>query len=87
VRTEHDGKFKLIVQDSGVGVDPEFVPRLFERFSRCQSSRRKQLSGAGLGLAIARSFARKLGGDLFYEPAQPHGASFALVLPADVVAN
>jgi signal transduction histidine kinase len=86
VRAEHDGKFKLIVQDSGGGVDPDFVPRLFERFSRSHSSGAKQLGGAGLGLAIARSFARKLGGDLLYEPARPHGACFALVLPADIVA-
>jgi signal transduction histidine kinase len=86
VRTEHDGAFKLIVQDHGEGVDPDFVPRLFERFARSQSTRSKQLGGAGLGLAIARSFARKLGGDLVYEPARPHGARFALVLPAGVVA-
>jgi signal transduction histidine kinase len=85
VRTEHDGAFKLIVQDRGEGVDPEFVPRLFERFARSQATRRKQLGGAGLGLAIARSFARKLGGDLVYEPA-PNGARFALVLPSGVVA-
>jgi signal transduction histidine kinase len=87
VRSEHNVAFKLIVQDSGEGVDPEFVPRLFDRFARCDSTRRKRVGGAGLGLAIARSFARTLGGDLVYEPARPHGASFALVLPAEVVAN
>jgi signal transduction histidine kinase len=42
--------------------------------------------GAGLGLAIAHSFAQTLGGDLVYEPALPRGARFALVLPAEVVA-
>jgi signal transduction histidine kinase len=87
VRAEQpNGTFRLIVQDHGEGVDPEFVPRLFERFSRADSSRRRHLGGAGLGLAIAHSFAQTLGGDLVYEPARPHGARFALVLPSSVVA-
>lgn len=87
VRAEKpNGSFRLIVEDHGQGVDPEFVPRLFERFARSDSSRRRQIVGAGLGLAIAHSFAETLGGKLVYEPARPHGARFALVLPGDVVA-
>jgi signal transduction histidine kinase len=86
VRSERqNGSFRLIVQDHGEGVDPEFVPRLFERFSRSDSSRRRQIGGAGLGLAIAHSFAETLGGELRYEPARPCGARFALTLPAGVV--
>jgi signal transduction histidine kinase len=81
-----NGTFRLTVQDSGSGVEPEFVPLLFERFSR-SDSRRQEVVGAGLGLAIARSFAQTLGGDLVYEPAQPHGARFALVLPAGLAAD
>jgi signal transduction histidine kinase len=81
----HNGTFRLTVQDCGAGVDPEFVPMLFERFSRADSTRRRQVVGAGLGLAIARSFAQTLGGDLVYEPARPHGARFALLLPAEPV--
>ena len=80
-----NGTFKLIVQDCGDGVDPDFVPRMFERFARSDSTRRRQLVGAGLGLAIARSFAQTLGGDLVYEPARPRGARFALVLPVVAV--
>jgi signal transduction histidine kinase len=83
----HNGSFKLIVEDRGAGVDPAFVPRLFERFTRSDSSRRMAIVGAGLGLAIARSFAQTLGGDLLYEPARPHGARFALVLPAELAAE
>ncbi|MDX6484982.1 MAG: hypothetical protein QOF43_135 [Gaiellaceae bacterium] len=81
VRAEQtDRHFRLTVEDSGRGVSPEFVPDLFERFSRSEGSR-ASATGTGLGLAIARSYARAHGGDLLYEDAVPHGARFQLVLP------
>jgi two-component system, OmpR family, sensor histidine kinase MtrB len=80
IRADVDEEFRLVVEDRGDGVAPEFVPRLFERFTRSDRSRRRA-DGAGLGLAIAHSFACALGGDLRYEPATPHGARFILVLP------
>jgi signal transduction histidine kinase len=76
-----DRQFRVTVEDRGRGVPAEFVPDLFERFSRSESSRTR-VSGSGLGLAIARSYARAHGGDLRYEPAHPQGARFELVLPA-----
>jgi len=76
-----DRHFRLSVEDSGRGVPPEFVPDLFERFSRSHHSREAP-GGTGLGLAIARSYARAHGGDLLYEDAEPHGARFHLVLPS-----
>jgi signal transduction histidine kinase len=81
VRVEGDPR-RLIVEDRGPGVAPEFVPRLFERFSRSDESRRSAAPGAGLGLSIASAYANALGGELSYEPAQPHGARFTLSLPA-----
>jgi len=75
-----DRHFRLSVEDRGGGVPPEFVPDLFERFSRSEHGRELP-GGTGLGLAIARSYARAHGGDLFYEDAEPHGARFNLVLP------
>jgi signal transduction histidine kinase len=82
VRAEQtDRHFRLSVEDRGDGVAPEFVPDLFERFSRSQEATSIAV-GTGLGLAIARSYARAHGGDLLYEDATPHGARFSLVLPA-----
>ena len=75
-----DRHFRLSVEDTGGGVPPEFVPDLFERFTRSDRGRETP-GGTGLGLAIARSYARAHGGDLFYEDAEPHGARFHLVLP------
>ena len=57
-----------------------FVPRLFERFTRSRVTGADP-GGAGLGLAIAQSYAHAHGGELFYEDAEPHGARFELVLP------
>jgi signal transduction histidine kinase len=75
-----DRHLRLSVADAGSGVSTEFVPDLFERFTRGDTSR-AVAGGTGLGLAIARSYARAHGGDLVYEDAEPHGACFRLILP------
>jgi two-component system sensor histidine kinase MtrB len=81
VRAEQtDRHLRIWVEDRGAGVDESFVPQLFHRFRRSDRSR-GQTEGAGLGLAIAQSYARAHGGDLFYTPAEPRGARFELVLP------
>jgi signal transduction histidine kinase len=82
VRTDRSEGFRLIVEDHGPGVAPEFVPRLFERFTRSDESRREGSPGAGLGLAIANAYANAIGGKLGYEAAGPSGARFTLSLPA-----
>lgn len=60
----------------------EFVPALFERLSRSEASRPRG-PGTGLGLAIAQSYAGAHQGELNYRQAEPHGARFEVVLPAD----
>jgi two-component system, OmpR family, phosphate regulon sensor histidine kinase PhoR len=82
VRGEKGERFRLVVEDHGEGVPPEFVPHLFEPFSRSDESRREGSPGAGLGLSIASAYATALDGRLEYEDAQPHGARFTLSLPA-----
>jgi signal transduction histidine kinase len=82
VRGEDGGAFRLVVEDHGEGVPAEFVPHLFERFSRSDDTRRAGAPGAGLGLSIACAYAEALGGHLAYEEAAPHGARFILSLPA-----
>jgi signal transduction histidine kinase len=77
---KRDRHFRLRVEDSGDGVPEEFIPQLFERFTRSERNRQDK-GGAGLGLAIARSYAHAHGGDLLYHDAVPHGACFELVLP------
>jgi signal transduction histidine kinase len=82
VRGEDGEPFRLVVEDYGDGVPAEFVPHLFERFSRSDATRRAGPPGAGLGLSIARAYAVALGGHLEYEGADRYGARFILSLPA-----
>jgi two-component system sensor histidine kinase MtrB len=81
VRLDAGRVLRLIVEDRGEGVDPRFVPQLFDRFTRSETARAIRGEGAGLGLAIASSFAAAVGGALTYEPASPSGARFTFVLP------
>ena len=74
-----DSRLEVTIEDCGRGVQEAFVGSLFERFTRGPT---ESSEGAGLGLSIALSFARAHGGTLTYEPGQPHGARFRLVLPA-----
>jgi signal transduction histidine kinase len=73
---QRDRYLRVRVEDSGEGVPPEFIPRLFERFERGAPG-----EGSGLGLAIAQSYARAHGGDLVYDPGERGGAGFELILP------
>jgi signal transduction histidine kinase len=75
-----NGQLQVAVEDRGDGVPLDFVPQLFERFSRSDPSRRRA-GGTGLGLAIAYSYAEAHAGELRYRAATPHGARFELVLP------
>jgi len=72
---------ELRVRDQGPGVDPEFVPRMFERFSQASSGDTRTSAGFGLGLSITRDLAVANGGDLRYEPNLPTGACFIVRFP------
>jgi signal transduction histidine kinase len=80
VAKQTDTHLRISVADKGEGVEPHFVPQLFDRFQRSDRSRQRN-TGAGLGLAIARAYARAHGGDLLYHPHDEGGTLFELVLP------
>lgn len=72
----------ITFRDHGEGVPAEFVPRLFERFSRADTTKTREARGTGLGLSIVRGLAVANGGDVTYSPAVGvSGACFALRLP------
>jgi signal transduction histidine kinase len=81
VARQSDTHLRIVVSDSGEGIDRQFIPHLFERFRRSEDSQQKA-TGSGLGLAIARSYARAHGGDVLYHSGtDDNGATFELILP------
>jgi signal transduction histidine kinase len=78
-----DGRACAIVTDTGPGIAPEHLPRVFDRFYRAEASRTRSETGGGtgLGLSIARELARAQGGELTAANAPGGGARFTLSLP------
>jgi signal transduction histidine kinase len=79
-----DGRAEAEVRDSGPGIPPEHLPRVFDRFYRAEYARTRGEAAprTGLGLSIARGLVRAQGGDLTAENAEGGGALFRLSLPA-----
>ena len=76
-----DGSLVVRVRDHGPGVPDEFVPKLFEKFSRLDKKKSKAVGGTGLGLSIVAGLAASNGGAAWYEPNHPTGATFCFKLP------
>lgn len=77
----YQDRIELRVTDNGPGVPPDFVPRLFDRFTQASSGDSRHASGSGLGLSIVKGLAEASGGSVHYEPLEPHGSCFVLTLP------
>ena len=71
----------LRVTDTGIGMTPEQMGRLFQDFAQADTSTGRTYGGTGLGLAISRRFCRMMGGDITAESAPGQGSTFTLRLP------
>ncbi len=85
VREEGD-EVVLVVRDTGIGMTPEQVMRLFTAFWQGDPAASRAYGGTGLGLAISRHFARLMGGDVTAESEEGKGSTFTVRLPGRVVA-
>ncbi len=73
------GNVTLTVKDTGIGIASSDLPRIFDRFYRCDQSRSKP--GIGLGLSLARAIARAHGGEIQVESSPNRGSTFTVTLP------
>ena len=76
-----DGRATLEVNDNGVGIPPEALPHIFERFYRVDKTRSRQMGGAGLGLSIIKAIVTAHGGQVRVESVEGKGSRFLIELP------
>ncbi|HEX5085706.1 MAG TPA: PAS domain S-box protein, partial [Blastocatellia bacterium] len=77
-----EGQIEITVKDSGIGIEPKFLPHVFDRFSQANASSTREYGGLGIGLAIVRHIIELHGGGVSVtSPGKGQGATFKIRLP------
>ena len=76
-----DEHVRFEVEDTGIGIPPQALARIFERFYRVDPARSRALGGTGLGLAIVKHAVESMGGTVSVRSTPGHGSTFAFTLP------
>lgn len=83
LRARRDGDMcEMMVEDTGLGIEPKHIPRLFERFYRVDTGRSRELGGTGLGLSIVKHLAEAMAGEATVTSTVGKGTKFIVTLPA-----
>ncbi|HET9222365.1 MAG TPA: ATP-binding protein, partial [Roseiflexaceae bacterium] len=72
------------VADTGKGIAPEYLPRLFEPFTQADATRTRQNDGTGLGLTLSQRFCRLMGGNITVVSSPGNGSTFTVRLPLKI---
>lgn len=78
---------KFTVKDSGIGISPDKLDRLFKPFSQLDSSMTRKYGGTGLGLAICKSLVQMMGGEISVESVEEQGATFVFTIQVQAYAE
>lgn len=82
IKTEKDGQYiSITVSDTGVGIPPDHLPKLFSKFHRVKDSQTEGQTGTGLGLWITKQIVEMLGGNIYAESIYGTGTRFTFTLP------
>ncbi len=79
--TAQDGQITVLIRDTGIGIDPETLPIIFDEFTQAEGHPARKFGGTGLGLAISSKMAALLGGNLTVTSEEGVGSTFALTIP------
>ncbi len=77
----NEGWLRIAVQDTGLGIAAEDIPRVFEKFFRVKEAEEGKAKGTGLGLSIAKQIVESHGGEITVESTLGKGSTFAIALP------
>jgi signal transduction histidine kinase len=78
---------KLEVSDTGIGISPEAMPLLFQKFTQADATTTRRFGGTGLGLAICHDLAQMMGGRIWVESVEGEGSTFHIILPLPRIAE
>lgn len=78
-----ENRLQLSVADTGVGIPPDVLPRIFERFWQVDNSSTRKFQGAGIGLSLVRSLTEAMGGSVKVESTVNKGTTFIVELPVE----
>ncbi len=79
---EDDSLIRISVEDKGVGIPEELLPKIFTKFYRAETPLKQEVEGTGLGLYITQSLTQAMGGQLSAESIPGQGSTFTVVFPA-----
>lgn len=85
--TEFDDKkarYVFVCEDTGIGMDPEYLPHIFDEFSREHTTTENKVSGTGLGLSIVKSFVELMNGEIHVESELGKGTKFTVNIPLEI---
>ena len=78
---------EIAVSDTGIGIPPDVLPRLFTEFEQADASTTRRYGGTGLGLALTRRICRLMGGDVTATSEPGRGSTFTILVPTDGQTN
>ena len=78
--TDGDCTLRFIMQDTGIGMDKEFIPRIFESFSQEDATTNNKYGGSGLGMAITKNFVEMMNGEILVESEKGVGSVFTVTV-------